>query len=193
MPLNCRPDFILASALPRRLALLADIGVVPDRVVAADIDETPRKGELPRDMAVRLAFEKGQAIAAQNPQAVVLAADTVVACGRLVLSKAESDQDVRYCLHRMSGRRHHVFTAVAVFMPGGRVVQKLSDSVVSFKKMTLPEIEAYVASGEGIGKAGGYAIQGQAARLIRSISGSYSGIVGLPLYETGQILTFIGM
>ena len=193
MPLNCRPDFILASASPRRLALLADIGVAPDRVVAPDIDETPRKGELPRAMAVRLAFEKGQAVAAQNPQSVVLAADTVVACGRRVLSKAESDQDVRHCLHKMSGRRHHVFTAVAVFMPEGRVIQKRTDSVVSFKKLTLPEVEAYVASGEGIGKAGGYAIQGLAARLIRSISGSYSGIVGLPLYETGQILTLIGM
>ncbi|MDD3182707.1 MAG: Maf family nucleotide pyrophosphatase [Alphaproteobacteria bacterium] len=192
MTINTCP-FILASASPRRLALLADIGVVPDQVVAADIDETPRRGELPRPMAVRLAFEKGQRVAQVHPQAVVLSADTVVACGRRVLSKAETVEDVRQCLQLMAGRRHHVLTAVALFLPDGRVLQKLCDSVVRFKRLTSPEIEAYVVSGEGIGKAGGYAIQGRAARLICSISGSYSGIVGLPLYETGQMLSNAGL
>lgn len=193
MPTENKSTFILASASPRRLSLLADIGIVPDQVIASEIDETPRKGELPRALAQRLAFEKGQGIAALNPLAVVLSADTVVACGRRVLPKAETAQDVMNCLHFMSGRRHHVFTAVALFLPDGRVLRKLSDSIVSFKRMTLPDIEAYVACGEGIGKAGGYAIQGQAARLIRSISGSYSGIVGLPLYETGQMLAIAGL
>ena len=189
-----RPVFILASSSPRRLALLKDIGVVPDRIEAAEIDETPRKGEHPRDLAKRLAFEKGAVIAARSHGAVVLSGDTVVACGRRVLPKAETADDVRRCLKLMSGRRHHVYTALALFGPKDDVcAQKLSDSIVTFKQLSDAEIEAYVASGEGIGKAGGYAIQGRAATLIRAISGSYSGIVGLPLYETGQLLTRAGI
>lgn len=189
-----RPVFILASSSPRRLALLKDIGVVPDRVEAAEIDESQRKGEHPRDLAKRLAEEKGTVIAARSPEAVILAGDTVVACGRRVLPKAETDEDVRRCLRLLSGRRHHVYTAVALFGPmEGKCSLKLSDSIVSFRQLNEAEIEAYIASGEGIGKAGGYAIQGRAATLIRSISGSYSGIVGLPLYEVGQMLSRAGV
>ncbi|MGE4352274.1 MAG: nucleoside triphosphate pyrophosphatase [Bdellovibrionales bacterium] len=179
--------FILASASPRRLSLLADIGVAPDEVIPAACDETPYKGERPRALAERLALEKGRVIADLHPDAMVLAADTVVACGRRVLPKAETEDDVRTCLTLLSGRRHHVYTAVAVFTPDGLIRHRLSDSRVAFKRLSPEEIDAYVASGEGIGKAGGYAIQGKAATLIRSISGSYSGIVGLPLFETASL------
>lgn len=182
--------FILASASPRRLSLLADIGITPHSVVPADIVEVQGRGEHPRTMAARLAFEKGQSVALKHPAHVVLSADTVVACGRRVLPKAETAQDVRNCLNLMSGRRHHVYTGVSLFGADGQVWQKLSDSIVSFKRMSQEEVEAYVACGEGIGKAGGYAIQGRAAGLIRTISGSYSGIVGLPLFETAQLLSY---
>jgi septum formation protein len=185
-------SFVLASASPRRLALLADIGLAPDEVLPADIDESFRKGELPRPHAVRLAREKGEVVRKLRPQALVLSADTVVACGRRVLPKAETDEQVRDCLTLLSGRRHHVYTAVALFTPDGRVLERVSDSLVRFKRLTKAEVDDYVACGEGIGKAGGYAIQGYAARLIASISGSYSGIVGLPLYETGQMLARAG-
>jgi len=188
-----RSVLILASSSPRRLALLKDIGVTPDRIEAAAIDETQRKAEHPRDLAVRLAHEKGASVAARSSTALVLAGDTVVACGRRVLPKAETDEDVRRCLTLLSGRRHHVYTAVALFMPEGKCLRRLSDSIVTFKRMEAREIEAYVASGEGIGKAGGYAIQGRAAKLIRAMSGSYSGIVGLPLFEVGQMFAKAGM
>ena len=179
---------ILASASPRRIALLADIGVVPDEIIPAEIEETPHKGELPCDLAARLAREKGNAIFAQNPTALVLSADTVVACGRRVLPKAETSEDVRHCLGSLSGRRHRVFTVVALFLPDGRRLEKLCESCVTFALLQEQQIETYVASGEGIGKAGGYAIQGRAAMFIRAISGSYSNIVGLPLYEVSQLL-----
>ena len=184
--------FILASASPRRLALLADIGVTPREVLPADIDETPLPQERPRPHAIRLAREKGEVVQKLRPEALILSADTVVACGRRILPKAETDQDVRACLSLLSGRRHHVYTAVALLGPDGRVSERLSDSIVRFKKLTQAEIESYVSSGEGLGKAGGYAIQGVAARLIISISGSYSGIVGLPLYDVGQLLARAG-
>lgn len=193
MQKNRKTIFILASSSPRRLDLLKDIGVMPDRIEAAEIDETPRKGEHPRDLAKRLAFEKGAAIAARAPDAFVLSGDTVVACGRRVLPKAQTDEDVRRCLSLLSGRRHHVYTAVALFGPqSGACQQKMSDSIVTFKLLDEAEIAGYIASGEGIGKAGGYAIQGRAATLIRAISGSYSGIVGLPLYEVGRMLSRVG-
>lgn len=185
--------FILGSASPRRLKLLADVGVVPDSIVAADIDETPRKGEKPRDLALRLAREKGAFIAARNPDSFTLSADTVVAVGRRVLPKAEAPEEVRDCLRLMSGRRHHVYTGVALYLPSGKRLEKISDSIVVFKKMDEAEIAAYVACGEGIGKAGGYAIQGRAASLIKSIMGSYSGIVGLPLFEVAQLLHRVGI
>ena len=184
--------FVLASASPRRVALLASIGLTADAVCPAEIDETPRKGEKPDAHALRLAVEKGAVVAAQRPDALILSADTVVACGRRILPKAMCEADVRACLALVSGRRHHVYTAVAVHTPEGKVITRLSDSIVRFKRLTDADIDAYVACGEGIGKAGGYAIQGVAARLIVAIAGSYSGIVGLPLYETGQMLARAG-
>ncbi len=186
-------SFILASSSPRRLDLLNDMGLRPDQIIPADIDETRRKGEKPRALAQRLAFEKAQAVAAKHPGAVILGSDTVVACGARVLGKAETAEDVRRFLTLLSGRRHHVFTGVALALPGGRVLQKMSDSIVTFKRLEAAEIDAYAASGEGIGKAGGYAIQGRAACLIRFMSGSYSGIVGLPLYETGVLFKTAGI
>ncbi len=181
-------SFILASSSPRRLALLADIGIVPDKIIAADINETPRKGEVPRKLASRLALEKLQAVSAKQPGATILAADTVVGVGRRILPKAENDADVRHCLRLLSGRRHHVFTGVAIQMPNGKILQRLCDSTVIFRQLSAQDIETYIAGGEGIGKAGGYAIQGQAGALIRYISGSYSNIVGLPLFEVSQLL-----
>ncbi len=184
--------FILASSSPRRLALLADIGIAPDRVLPAEIDETPRRGERPAALAVRLAYEKGAVIAAQNPQALVLAADTVVAVGLRLLPKAEGPEDVRRFLRLMQGRRHRVYTAVALFRPEAKPFERLSMSAVTFKRLTEQEIEAYSQTGEGLGKAGGYAIQGRAACLIRAMQGSYSGIVGLPLFDVAQMLKSAG-
>jgi septum formation protein len=183
-----KPLFILASSSPRRLALLKDIGIVPDKVIAADIDETPLKDELPRKLAQRLALEKLKSIAAKEKQGIILAADTVVGCGRRILPKAENHTDVRNCLRLLSGRRHHVYTGVAVRGADGKIRERVADSIVIFRQLSPADIEAYVKSGEGIGKAGGYAIQGHAAAFIRFISGSYSNIVGLPLYETAGLL-----
>lgn len=179
---------ILASSSPRRLSLLKDIGITPDKVLPADIDETPQAAELPRHLAQRLAREKLQVVVAKNPDALVLAADTVVAVGRRILPKAETDAEVRACLKLMSGRRHHVYTGVAVQAPGKKIMERVVDSVVTFHTLSQQDIDAYVASKEGIGKAGGYAIQGLAAAHIRFISGSYSNIVGLPLFEVSQML-----
>lgn len=184
--------FILASSSPRRLALLADIGITPERILPADIDETPHRGERPAALAVRLAYEKGAVIAAQNPRALVLAADTVVAVGLRLLPKAEGPEDVRRFLRLMQGRRHRVYTAVALFRPDSKPLERLSTSAVTFKRLTEQEIEAYSQTGEGIGKAGGYAIQGRAACLICAIQGSYSGIVGLPLFDVAQMLKSAG-
>jgi septum formation protein len=183
-----KSSFILASSSLRRLALLKDIGIVPDKVTAADIDETPEKEELPRQLAQRLALEKLKAVAAKEKGAFILAADTVVGCGRRILPKAETADDVRACLKLLSGRRHHVYTGIALQTPAGKIVQRVADSTVIFRLLTAVDIAAYVACGEGIGKAGGYAIQGHAATYIRFISGSYSNIVGLPLYDLAQLL-----
>jgi septum formation protein len=184
--------FILASSSPRRLALLKDIGVVPDRIVAAEIDEAPRPHELPRPLAKRLAREKLAAVAVKEPKGIILAADTVVGCGRRILPKAETADEVKECLRLLSGRRHHVYTAVALRAPDGKTLERLSDSAVIFRTLSEIDIENYAASGEGIGKAGGYAIQGLAASYIRFISGSYSGIVGLPLFDVAQMLRSFG-
>lgn len=181
-------SFILASSSPRRLALLADIGIVPTKVIAADIDESPRNAELPRDLALRLALEKLQAVAAHEKDAFILAADTVVAVGHRILPKAENAQQVNACLRLMSGRRHHVYTGVAIQTPQGKILQRVCDSTVIFCQLSDADIKTYIDSGEGIGKAGGYAIQGKAASLIRFMSGSYSNIVGLPLFEVSQML-----
>jgi len=176
---------ILASASPRRLALLAQIGVTPDEVIAADIDETPLKGETPRQLALRLARAKAEAVIADN--AIVLAADTVVAVGRRLLPKAETEQQARECLALLSGRSHRVLTGVAV-RANGATRERLAEARVAFKRLSHAEIEAYIASNEWRCKAGGYAIQGLAARYITSIIGSYTAIVGLPLYETANLI-----
>lgn len=182
-----RALFILASSSPRRLMLLKDIGIVPDKIMAAEIDETPKPQELPRALAERLALEKLHAVSSTEKNAVILAADTVVGVGRRVLPKAKTENDVFNFLRLMAGRRHHVYTGVAVQTPEGKVVRRLSDSTVIFRQMSDQEIRAYAQTGEGIGKAGGYAIQGRASAYIRFISGSYSGIVGLPLFEVAQL------
>lgn len=185
-------SFILASSSPRRVALLADVGIVPDKIVAAEIDETPRRGELPRQLAKRLALEKLQAVMGRESGAYILAADTVVGCGRRILPKAVTNDDIRRFLSILSGRRHHVYTGVAIAAPEGNIIERLCDSVVTFQRLTPEAIEVYVATGEGIGKAGGYAIQGRAASHIRFISGSYSNIVGLPLFDVAQALRSCG-
>ena len=184
---------ILASASPRRLALLAQIGLEPDAVEPADIDESPFAAERPEAHAARLAREKALAVAARRPDAIVLAADTVVACGRRILPKAEDEATARTCLRLLSGRRHRVITAVAIARPDGRVAERAVTSAVAFKVLSPPEIAAYLASGEWHGKAGGYAIQGRAAALVRFVSGSYSAIVGLPLFETAGMLEAAGL
>ena len=183
---------ILASASPRRVALLAQIGVVPDAVDAADLDEAVLRGELPVAHALRLAAAKGAAVAARHPGALVLAADTVVAVGRRILPKTDGAAAARTCLALLSGRRHRVLTAVALIDGGGRLRNRLSTTVVTFKRLSAAEIDTYVAGGEWAGKAGGYAIQGHAAGLVRALSGSYSGVVGLPLFETRALLAAAG-
>jgi septum formation protein len=184
------PRLVLASASPRRLELLAQIGIVPARVQPADIDERPARQELPRPYVQRMAREKAAAVRA--PDAFLLAADTVVAAGRRILPKAETEAEGRHCLALLSGRRHRVLTAVVLRAPDGRQTERLCESVVTFARLTPNEVEAYLASGEWRGKAGGYAIQGRAATFIRFLSGSHSNVVGLPLYETAQLLRGFG-
>lgn len=184
---------ILASGSPRRLALLDQIGIVPDFVDAADIDETPRPGELPAPHARRLAEAKAAVVAARHPYAIVIAADTVVAVGRRILPKAETAAEAHICLTLLSGRRHHVHTAVMVIDGGGVRRGRMSDSTVTFKRLSHDEIDRYLAAGEWRGKAGGYAIQGSAAALIRAFAGSWTGVVGLPLYETRSLLAAAGV
>ena len=183
---------VLASASPRRLALLAQAGITPDTVLSTDIDETPKKAELPRVHALRLAAEKARAAQAQHTGAYILAADTVVACGRRILPKAETPDQVRECLSLLSGRRHQVLTAIAVVTPDGRLVTKAAMTRVSFGRLSSDEIAAYVAGGEGQGKAGGYAIQGRAEIFVKAIDGAYSTVVGLPLGMTVGLLEGLG-
>jgi septum formation protein len=179
---------ILASASPRRLALLQQIGRPPDMVLHADVDEAPRRGELPRQLADRLALAKAQAIAARHPDAVVLAADTVVACGRRILPKAETEREARDCLALLSGRRHRVHGGIAVIVRG-RTWQRHVETVVRVKRLTRAEIDAYIACEEWRGKAGGYAIQGRAAAFVAAINGSYTNIVGLCVYTADALIT----
>ncbi|MGE0224317.1 MAG: nucleoside triphosphate pyrophosphatase [Acetobacteraceae bacterium] len=181
---------VLASASPRRLSLLAQIGVIPDRVIATDIDETPLRDELPRLYARRMALTKVQSVRCDD--AAVLTADTVVAAGRRILPKAETESQARTCLTLLSGRRHRVMTAVVLRAPNGRQTERLSESIVTFSRLTERDIEAYVRLGEWSGKAGGYAIQGHAAAFIRFLSGSHSNVVGLPLFETASLLRGLG-
>jgi len=183
---------VLASSSPRRLELLRQVGLTPDGIDAADIDETPRRGELPPAHAMRLAQEKARAVIPRHPGAYILAADTVVACGRRILPKTEDEVSARSCLELLSGRRHRVHGGIAVTTPDGRLVSRRVDSQVAFKRLSEAEIVAYLRSGEWCGKAGGYAIQGRAAALIRWVCGSYSNVVGLPLFETAQLLAGLG-
>ncbi len=187
-----RPPLVLASASPRRLDLLARLGIVPDQVIATDIDETPLKRETPRPHAARLALGKAEAAAARVPAAIVLAADTVVGVGRRILPKAESEQQARDCLDLLSGRRHRVTTAIVLALPDGRRLKREVESAVTFQRLTEQQVADYLASGEWHGKAGGYAIQGRAEAFIRFLSGSHSNVVGLPLFETAQLLRGIG-
>lgn len=189
-----RPRLALASASPRRLALLQQIGVEPDGLLPTDLDETPHRNESPRALAVRLANEKARAgaaaAAAQDDLrgSFVIAADTVVSVGRRILPKCELAEEAGACMRLLSGRNHRVFTAVTLITPKGAERRRLSDTRVRFKRLSSAEIEAYLASGEWRGKAGGYAIQGLAGSFASKIVGSYTGVVGLPLFETAQLL-----
>jgi septum formation protein len=183
---------VLASASPRRLDLLARIGVTPDAVSPADIDETPGRGELPPVYAARMAAAKAAAVRLLHGGALILAADTVVAAGRRILPKTESEEEARAALAILSGRRHRVLSAVTLIDAAGAARHRLSTSVVAFKRFSGEELDAYIASGEWRGKAGGYAIQGRAEALVRQLSGSHSGVVGLPLFETRALLRAAG-
>ncbi len=183
---------ILASASPRRLDLLARISVKPDAVIPADIDENVPKGELPRQHALRLAREKALAVAANEPDALVLAADTVVAVGRRILPKVEDEQTLRACMRLLSGRRHRVLTGVALAAPGQRVHERLVETMIAMKRLSDQEIDFYANHGEWRGKAGGYALQGYGQVYVRHIAGSYSNVVGLPLAETRVLLKSAG-
>jgi septum formation protein len=192
-------QLILASESPRRIALLAQAGVTPDAVMPAAIDEAVRKGELPRVHAQRLAMEKARKVQSEWPlrreggkPAFILAADTVVALGRRILPKAADDEEVRACLALLSGRRHQVITAVALIAPDGKLKLRVAQTRVSLLRLSKTQIDAYVESREGVGKAGGYAIQGRAETLIKEISGSYSNVVGLPLALTIAMLAGAG-
>ena len=183
---------VLASASPRRRDLLAQIGVVPDAIDPADIDEQSRPGELPRDYAKRIAAAKTDAVQARHADAYLLAADTVVACGRRILPKAEDAATARACLDMLSGRRHRVHGAFVLQAPDGTRLARQVTTVVIFKKLSQAEIEGYLTVGEWDGKAGGYAVQGRAAAFVHQINGSYSNVVGLPLFETAQALKGMG-
>ncbi len=192
MPTLTAYPLVLASASPRRLELLRQIGVTPQAVDAADLDEAPLRAELPAAHAQRLAMAKAQAVAARHPGCIVLGADTVVACGRRILPKAETEAQARQCLALLSGRRHRVLGGVCVAGPDNVRRRAVVTSVVRFKRLSDTEIDAYIASGEWHGKAGGYAIQGRAAAFVAFMSGSYSNVVGLPLYETVNLLRGAG-
>jgi septum formation protein len=182
---------VLASTSPRRRDLLARIGVVPARVAAPDIDENPLNGELPRAYALRLAEEKARAVTRADDE-IVVAGDTTIALGRRILPPAETLAIQRDLLSKLSGRRHHALSAVCVIGLDGRARTRLSDTIVAFKRLSDADIDAYLASGEGLGKAGGYAIQGRAEAFVRFLSGSHSGVIGLPLFDTRALLESAG-
>lgn len=186
------PILVLASASPRRRELLAQAGLAPAAIDPADLDETPLKHETPAAHATRMAGAKARAVAARHPGAYVLGADTVVACGRRILPKPLDPGSARRCLELLSGRRHRVLGAIALIAPDGKTTERLVESVVTFKRLSAEEIADYLASREWHGKAGGYAIQGLAARFVRYLGGSYSNVVGLPLYETAALLAGCG-
>ena len=185
------PTLILASSSPRRRDLLARLGVEPARIASPDIDETPRKGEVPRVYALRMAEQKAVAVPRASGE-IVVAGDTTVAAGRRILQQATDADMQRGFLTLLSGRRHHVLSAVAVIDGDGRLRSRICDSIVRFKRLSPEEMESYIESGEGLGKAGGYAIQGRAEALIDWMAGSHSGVIGLPLYETRSLLRASG-
>ncbi|MEG3181421.1 Maf family protein [Sphingomonas sp. LT1P40] len=182
---------VLASTSPRRLDLLARIGVVPDRIAAPDIDENPLKAELPRVYATRLAEAKARAVERAEDE-IVLAGDTTIALGRRILPPAETEAVQRELLTKLSGRRHHCLSAVCLIGLDGRVRVRIADTVVAFKRLSDAEIDRYIACGEGLGKAGGYAIQGRAEAFVRFLSGTHSGVIGLPLFDTRALLESAG-
>ncbi len=195
LPIATSKRLCLASASPRRLALLAQLGIVPDTILPAHIDETPKPRELPAQLATRLAHEKAAHIAGQMrdaPDMLVLGADTVVSVGRRILPKAETPAAARECLSLLSGRGHRVSTGVSLFADGACLAERVVTSRVRMKTLDIHDIETYLASGEWQGKAGGYAIQGKAARFVSRIVGSYSAIVGLPVFETAAMLAGVG-
>jgi septum formation protein len=191
-PMAVQPSLVLASASPRRLDLLTQVGVEPDRIDPADIDETPLRDETPRRHALRLASAKAAVVAQRARGDFVLAADTVVAVGRRILPKAETEDQARKCLALLSGRNHKVLTAIAVVAPDGRMASRLVETRVQVKVLSDAERAAYLAGGEWRGKAGGYAVQGVAGGFIIDLHGSYTGVVGLPLYETLNLLRGLG-
>ena len=184
-------QLVLASSSPRRRDLLARLGCVPGRIAAPAIDETPRRGELPRGYALRLAVEKARAVDRAADE-IVIAGDTTIALGRAILPPAETEAIQRELLARLSGRRHHALSAVCVIGPNGVERTRIADTIVAFRPLSQAEIDAYVACGEGLGKAGGYAIQGRAEAFVRFIHGSHSGVIGLPLKETRALLRAAG-
>lgn len=185
---------VLASGSPRRIELLQQAGIEPDRILPADIDETPQRAEHPRSLAKRLSKEKAEKAftllqdEAELERGYVLAADTVVAVGRRILPKAETSEDAAFCLQLLSGRSHRVYTGVCLITPAGKQRQRLVETRVRFKRLPRTEIDRYVASGEWRGKAGGYGVQGLAGAFVVKMTGSYSNIVGLPLFETAALL-----
>ena len=185
-------SLILASASPRRCELLAQVGLVQNEILPADIDETPLKSERPDIYARRMAIAKAQKIAQQRPDGFILGADTVVACGQRILPKAETADELRACLTLLSGRQHRVYGGIALVAPNGEIASRLSLSKVAFRRLSHSDVDALIRQGDGIGKAGGYAIQGQAGLYIRKISGSYSNIVGLDLHQLGGLLLAAG-
>jgi septum formation protein len=182
---------VLASSSPRRRDLLTRIGAAPHRIAAPDVDESPRKDESPRSYVLRVATDKALAVPREADE-IVLAGDTTIAVGRRILGKPEDEADLRRMLALLSGRRHHCLSAVCVIGGDGKPRTRLRDTVVAFKRLSAAEIDWYVASGEGMGKAGGYAIQGKAETFVRFLSGSHSGVVGLPVFETRALLTSAG-
>lgn len=183
---------ILASASPRRVELLHQVGIEPDDIIPADIRETPEKNELPRRLAERLAIAKARHVGDSNTGAFILSADTVVACGRRILGKAITESEATKMLRLLSGRRHRVLSGVCVIAPGGKTISRTVITSVTLKRLTDIDISAYLKSGEWRDKAGGYAIQGRAARFVQTINGSYSNVVGLPVFETVQMLQGLG-
>ena len=187
-----RPELVLASSSPRRVELLALVGFTPDTIDPADIDETPLKDETPPRLALRLATTKAQVVAERHPEAVVLAADTVVAVGRRFLEKAADEAEATRFLKLLSGRNHRVFTGVAV-VRDGKLTHRVNETRVTFKILSDAEIAAYVAGGDWRGKAGAYGIQGAASAFVRKIVGSHHGVMGLPLHETVNLLAGAGL